>query len=194
MVTVAAVQATPVFLDRQATVDKVCALVAEAADGGAELIVFGESFVPAYPDWVWRTPAWRDGPFVKRLYANAVSVPGPDLDRIAGDRVTGLAGKLTLHQWLSLMLNTGSYFGIGTPLGFTTLMHRRQHRFWDTVALLNPGRAFALKGTDYIGGRLPNGDYALKVTQERIPLFWAPGGIDFFTGEREALRRIATRA
>ena len=58
MVTVAAVQATPVFLDREATADKVCALIQEAADHGAELIVFPESFIPAYPDWVWRTPAW----------------------------------------------------------------------------------------------------------------------------------------
>jgi len=82
MVTVAAVQATPVFLDREATTDKVCALVKEAAGRGADLIVFGESFVPAYPDWVWRAPAWSDGAFVKRLYANAVSVPGPTLDRI----------------------------------------------------------------------------------------------------------------
>jgi nitrilase len=82
MVTVAAVQATPVFLDREATADKVCALVKEAAAAGAELIVFGESFIPAYPDWVWRTPTWSDGEFVQRLYAQAVSVPGPTLQRI----------------------------------------------------------------------------------------------------------------
>jgi len=77
MVTVAAVQATPVFLDAAATADKVCALVKEAAGNGAELIVFPESFIPAYPDWVWRTPAWDDAEFIKRFYANAVSVPGP---------------------------------------------------------------------------------------------------------------------
>nr|AAR97433.1 nitrilase [uncultured organism] len=82
MVTVAAVQATPVFLDREATSDKVCALVKEAAGHGAELIVFPESFVPAYPDWVWRTPAWSDTEFVKRFYANAVTVPGATLERI----------------------------------------------------------------------------------------------------------------
>jgi nitrilase len=82
MVSVAAVQASPVFLDREATADKVCALVKEAAGQGAELIVFPESFIPAYPDWVWRTPAWEDAEFVKRFYANAVSVPGPTLQRI----------------------------------------------------------------------------------------------------------------
>jgi nitrilase len=82
MVTVAAVQATPVFLDRDATTDKCCALVREAAARGAELVVFPESFIPAYPDWVWRTPAWSDSEFVKRFYANAVTVPGPTLQRI----------------------------------------------------------------------------------------------------------------
>src|SRR4051812_7294306 len=82
MVTVAAVQATPVFLDREATADKACALIKEAGARGAELVGFPESFVPAYPDWVWRTPAWSDGEFVRRFYANAVTVPGPTLQRL----------------------------------------------------------------------------------------------------------------
>ena len=82
MVTVAAVQATPVFLDREATTDKICASVKEAAGRGAELIVFPESAIPGYPDWVWRTPAWHDSEFVKRFYANAVSVPGPVVERL----------------------------------------------------------------------------------------------------------------
>lgn len=69
MVTVAAAQAIPVFLDRDATTENVCTLVEEAAGHGAELIVFPESFIPAYPDWLWRTPAWRDTEFVRRFYA-----------------------------------------------------------------------------------------------------------------------------
>ena len=44
--------------------------------------MFPESFIPAYPDWVWRTAAWTDGDFMKRLYANAVAVPGATVERI----------------------------------------------------------------------------------------------------------------
>ena len=60
-VTVAAVQATPVFLDRDATVDVVIDRTKDAAKLGAELIVFPETFIPTYPDWVWRSPAWDGG-------------------------------------------------------------------------------------------------------------------------------------
>jgi nitrilase len=80
--TVAAVQATPVFLDRDATTEKACALVAEAAAAGASLVVCPEAFVPAYPDWVWRLPAWQDGPFMGRLLDQAVAVPGPTTERL----------------------------------------------------------------------------------------------------------------
>ena len=72
---VAAVQAAPEFLDRDATVEKACALVAKAAGEGAALVAFPEAFVSGYPDWVWRVPAWHDGEFLRRLAASAVEVP-----------------------------------------------------------------------------------------------------------------------
>jgi predicted amidohydrolase len=53
---VASVQATPVVLDRDRTVEKACGLIAEAAKEGARIIVFPEAFVPTYPDWVWVLP------------------------------------------------------------------------------------------------------------------------------------------
>jgi len=83
IVTVAAAQATPVFLDTDATVEKVIVLSKEAAANDARLILFPETFIPTYPDWVWRVPAWSDGRFTHRLYDEAVSVPGPVTDRIA---------------------------------------------------------------------------------------------------------------
>ena len=81
--TVAAVQATPVFLDREATTDKALANIKEAAAAGAELVVFPETFIPTYPDWIWRVPAWRDTAFVERLSSQSVTVPGPTVDRLA---------------------------------------------------------------------------------------------------------------
>lgn len=82
-VTVAAVQATPVFLDAAATVEKASALIKQAGAHDAGLVVFPESFVPTYPDWVWRLPAWSDDTFIGRLYSEAVQIPGPHTARLA---------------------------------------------------------------------------------------------------------------
>jgi nitrilase len=82
-VAVAAVQASPVFLDRDATTEKACALIKEAGAAGASLIVFPETFIPTYPDWVWRLPAWNDDVFVARLRAESVAVPSPTTERLA---------------------------------------------------------------------------------------------------------------
>jgi len=82
VVTVAAVQTTPVFLDREATLDVLVGEVERAAALGAQLVVFPEAIVPGYPDWVWRRPAWSDGDWYDRLFDQAVDVPGPATDRL----------------------------------------------------------------------------------------------------------------
>ena len=86
-VTVACVQAEPVILDRERTIDKLERLTAEAARNGAELVVFPETFVPAYPSSVWAKAlaGWAD-PRAKAAFAllgrEAVAVPGPAADRL----------------------------------------------------------------------------------------------------------------
>ncbi|NNK63768.1 MAG: carbon-nitrogen hydrolase family protein [Gemmatimonadetes bacterium] len=88
---VAAIQAAPVFLDLDATVDKACRLLEEAAAGGATLAAFPEAFLPGYPVWVWFIPSGHTHPLRElytALHGNAVSIPGPAIDRIreaAGD-------------------------------------------------------------------------------------------------------------
>ena len=49
----AAVQASPVFLDRDATVDKGVRLIEEAAGNGAKLVAFPETWIPGYPGWIY---------------------------------------------------------------------------------------------------------------------------------------------
>jgi nitrilase len=83
---IAAVQASPVFLNRQATLEKACNLIAEAGGKGARLIVFPESFIPTYPEWVWVIPPSRVKIF-NELYAefltNSVEVPGAATEQLA---------------------------------------------------------------------------------------------------------------
>jgi nitrilase len=86
-VRVAAIQATPVILDAEASVAKAVRLIEEAAGRGAELAVLPETFVPLYPSNKWARGAagfggW-DGLW-ERLWANAVEVPGPLVDELAG--------------------------------------------------------------------------------------------------------------
>ena len=50
---VAVVQAAPVWLDLDATVEKTITLIEEAAVMGAKLIAFPETFVPGYPWNIW---------------------------------------------------------------------------------------------------------------------------------------------
>jgi predicted amidohydrolase len=85
-VRVAAIQATPVILDAEATVAKAIALLGEAAGKGAELAVLPETFVPLYPSNRWAKGAsavsgWDE--LWERLHANAVDVPGPLVDELA---------------------------------------------------------------------------------------------------------------
>jgi nitrilase len=83
---VAAVQATPVILDADATVEKAIRLMAETAREGAKLAVFPETFVPVYPGNGWGRHAARFSGFDElwdRLWENSVDVPGPAVDRLA---------------------------------------------------------------------------------------------------------------
>ena len=85
-VRVAAIQATPVVLDAEATVDKAVGLLEEASKQDVQLAVFPELFVPLYESGAWAHDAgsfagWDE--LWERLWENSVDVPGPLTDRIA---------------------------------------------------------------------------------------------------------------
>jgi nitrilase len=85
-VRVAAVQATPVILDLDASVEKACELIAEAAGEGARLVVLPECFLPLYPSNAWARDASAFGGWDElwqRLWENSVDIPGPQVDRLA---------------------------------------------------------------------------------------------------------------
>ncbi|WP_193095986.1 carbon-nitrogen hydrolase family protein [Brevibacterium sp. FME17] len=81
-ITAAAVQAEPVWLDLDATVDKTIALIQEAAGNGAELVAFPETFLPGYPWWIWLDSPADGMRFVPGYAQNSMDSHGPGMERI----------------------------------------------------------------------------------------------------------------
>lgn len=112
---VAAVQAAPAYLDLDAAVEKTIKLIEEAANEGAKLIAFPETWIPGYPWWIWLGPhAWavKKG-FVKQYYDNSLSYDDPQADLIReaarkNDITVGLGlserdpstGTIYIAQWI----------------------------------------------------------------------------------------------
>ena len=85
-VVVGIIQDSPVYLDLGKSMEKAEALVKGAASNGAELIVFGETWLSGYPAWLDTCDEvnyWDHEP-VKELFAltyrNSVEVPGKETD------------------------------------------------------------------------------------------------------------------
>ena len=77
VVRVAAVQIAPDLDTAEGTLTRVLSAIAKAAEQGAKLVVFPETFVPWYPYFAFVHPPVLTGAEHVRLYDNAVAVPGP---------------------------------------------------------------------------------------------------------------------
>jgi nitrilase len=82
-VRVAAVQLSPVLFSRQGTTEKVLRAIEQAAQQGAQLVVFPETFIPYYPYFSFVQPPVLMGKAHMQLYAEAVEVPGPVVEALA---------------------------------------------------------------------------------------------------------------
>jgi predicted amidohydrolase len=93
---VAAVQAAPVFLDREKTTEKACQLIRDAGKDGARVIGFPEAYIPGFPHWFDYCIARECKSFMRELFKNSVEIPSPVTDALceaAGDaRATVVMG------------------------------------------------------------------------------------------------------
>jgi nitrilase len=131
-VTVACVQAEPVILDRDATIEKLGALAVEATGKGAKLLVFPEAFIPVYPSSIWaRALAGWSEPGAKEAFAQlareSLEVPGEAADRlgeIAREHEIWLVTGVTERDpgRPGTLYNTLLYHG---PDGSLALKHRK---------------------------------------------------------------------
>lgn len=88
-ITVGIIQASPVFNDLQASLDKAVGLIREAAKRGAKLVAFGETWLAGYPAWLDHAPnaaLWNYEP-TKNVYAlmrqNSIVVPSRETEILA---------------------------------------------------------------------------------------------------------------
>ncbi|XP_072987565.1 bifunctional nitrilase/nitrile hydratase NIT4B-like [Typha latifolia] len=101
------VQASTVFYDTPATLDKAERLIADAASYGSQLVVFPEAFVGGYPRGATfgvtigsRSAKGREE--FRKYHAAAIDVPGPEVDRLAA-----MAGKYKIFLVMGVIERAG---------------------------------------------------------------------------------------
>ncbi|UVK43631.1 carbon-nitrogen hydrolase family protein [Mesorhizobium sp. AR07] len=161
MTRIAIVQEPPAFLDREGTIAKAVRLVAEAANGGAELVVFSEAFIPGYPAWIWRLKPGADGGLAGQLHArlvdNAVDLSSDQLrplfDAARAFKVTILCGIDERDSELSRTTIYNSVIVIGTD-GSLLNRHRKLMPTNPERMVWGFGDASGLKVVDTPSGRV----------------------------------------
>jgi len=133
---VAAAHVAPVFLDLEKTVAKTQSLIDEAARHGAQLVAFPEAYIPAFPVWSALAAPIHNHEWFRRLAANAMRCPGPELDRIAATaRRAGVFVSLGFNegtaQSVGCLWNTNVLIGDDG----TVLNHHRKlvPTFWEKL-------------------------------------------------------------
>lgn len=153
---VAAVQTAPVFLDAAATVDKACALIAEAARNGAQLVAFPEVFVAGYPYWNWLMTPIEGSAWFERLCHSAIEIDGPEVSQLcAAAREHGCVVVIGINERerrsLGTLYNSNLIIGAdGTLLG----RHRKLVPTWAEKLTWSGGDGSSLRVYDTAVGPL----------------------------------------
>jgi len=205
-VRVAAIQATPVVLDAEATVAKAGELLGEAAAQGARLAVLPELFVPLYQSNAWARGATAFGGWDElweRLWENSVDVGGPHVQTLVD-----ACARHDIHCVIGVNeredQRPGSLYNTMLTLGPEGLVHRHrklmptmQERIFHGVGAGDDLEAVELPGIGRVGGlicwenRMPLARYAVY---EHGPQIWVAPTADDSEGWLVSMRHIAIEA
>src|SRR5438132_6447923 len=138
---VAAVQAAPIHLDLNRSLQKALALIAQAATLGAKLIVFGETFLPGYPAWLdcCRDVALWDYDPVKKVFArlreNSVVVPSETTDAIGRTaRDHGVVVNISLHESVTEGSGRGTLYNTMLTFGADGALLNKHRKLMPTYS------------------------------------------------------------
>jgi len=182
----AAVQIAPDLDSADGTLHKVLDAIAAAAAKGAQLIVFPETLVPAYPYFSFVRPPVAQGPEHLKLYERAVVVPGPVTQAVAAAaRTHGAVVVLGVNERdHGSLYNTQLVFDADGEL---VLKRRKITPTYHERMVWGQGDASGLKVVDTAVGRLgalacwehynPLARYALMAQHEEIHCAQFPGSM-----------------
>lgn len=202
-VRVAAIQATPVVLDVDASTDKAAGLLAQAAAEGARLAVLPETFLSVYPSNAWAAGAtaftgWDE--LWERMWESAVDVRGPHVARLVE-----VCREHDLHCVVGVNEREderpGTLYNAMLTLGPEGLLkrHRKlmptmQERVFHGVGAGDDLDVADVPGVGRVGGlicwenRMPLARYAVY---KQAPQIWAAPTADDTGGWLASMRHIA---
>jgi aliphatic nitrilase len=186
IVRAAAVQLSPVLHSGAATMEKVLAAIDAAAVEGAGLVVFPETVVPYYPYFSFVMPPAQMGAEHLRLYAEAVTVPGPEMAAVAGAaRRHGMVVVLGINE-----RDHGTLYNaqlIFDATGELLLKRRKITPTYHERMIWGMGDASGLRVVESAAGRIgalacwehynPLARYALIAQHEQIHCSQFPGSL-----------------
>lgn len=160
-VKVAVIQRPPVLLDLDATMKSAVAAVSEAAEAGAGLIVFPETYLPGYPAWIWHLRPGNDYELSQELHTqlldNSIDLTTDDLrplqDAAAEHGVVVMCGVHERDGWFSKATLYNSLVTIGAD-GAILNRHRKLMPTNPERMVWGQGDASGLRVVDTPFGRL----------------------------------------
>jgi nitrilase len=182
----AAVQLSPVLFRRDATTDKVCRAIGEAAGQGASLVVFPETVVPYYPYFSFVLPPAKMGKAHLELYEQAVTIPGPTVDAVSeAARRHGVVVALGVNEREhGTLYNTQLLFDAD---GALVQRRRKITPTYHERMIWGQGQGDGLRAVDTAVGRIgqlacwehynPLARYALMADREEIHVAMFPGSM-----------------
>jgi len=206
-VRVAAVQATPVILDAEATIDKAVATLGTAAADGADLVVLPECFVSLYPSGAWAAAAatWAEGcdELWERMWASSVDVAGPLVARLVeACAAHGVSLAIGVNEREDV--RPGSLYNTLLVIGPEGLLHRHRklmptmhERVFHGVGAGDDLGVVDVPGVGRVGGlicwenRMPLARWAVY---QGGPQIWLAPNADDSEGWIASMRHIAIEA